>query len=411
MSGIKKDKAKLANKFIHQMAELMSEGNSDGLGYAALDHRGNLFGERWWYNDEAFVTRNQYTKGKKIDTNITKQVKESYKDFVKLEDENNVEPIEKYNSFGTLTDTFTAITLHTRMATSGREFANTHPFIDLVADTSLVHNGVIRNHTIQDQIRSTCDSERILNKYLEHEVMKLPSDIQNLIDDLKGYFACGIFSRDNNGKRILDVFRTRASLSAAYIKELDCLVFSTKLNDIKNACSYLGLTIISKAESVNEDTLVRIDPFTGKPILTVKYTDTTNRDVYTPPSYTKRSYLGHSDTLYQDEMKKWEEEVYKRNNVFPFKSEAEHQQVTEEEKSLMKKGFTLEGARQQIKLDKESLPSVAEINKVAIEEINKVNEIIANNSNDPFNENEAAMDDWFLDEDGSLWVKKTGTKH
>ena len=39
-------KKKLNWQFISEMAELMSVGNTDGLGYTAIDKKGNMFGER-----------------------------------------------------------------------------------------------------------------------------------------------------------------------------------------------------------------------------------------------------------------------------------------------------------------------------------------------------------------------------
>jgi len=80
-----------AIKFTEAMAKVMSEDKShqDGLGYAAIDsHQFN------------------------------------------------------YNKFGDVRlDDMSAITLHTRLATSGKGLLNCHPFIE--NDTSVIHNGMI----------------------------------------------------------------------------------------------------------------------------------------------------------------------------------------------------------------------------------------------------------------------------
>lgn len=426
--GLKKDKHKIAWKFIHNMADEMSVGNMDGLGYAAIDHNGNLFGEHWLYNTQAFINREEFTKPKKRDPSVIAELKQMLCDFVTLEDEPNYNPVEKYNTFGTVGNEIAAITLHTRAASNTVCLKNVHPFVDEDQDVSVIHNGFIRNHTTLDEIRSTCDSERILNMYIEHEVNKVPADIQNMIDDLKGVFACGIFSRDGTGQRVLDVFRTRANLSAAYIKELETIVISTAFTDIKEVCNSMGLTIVSKAESVKEDTLLRLNPITGKPLLTLKYKDTTHYSEYNNTSayghhyrsgerYNTQTGVWEDNTGYESEWRKWErekEEERKKknnNNVVAMRTEADHQGITQEEQNLMDKGYSLEGAREHIRNQiKEVTNDPTEVNKAAVEEINKVNQIIQRTV-DPLNEEEAALDDWFQDHNREMWIKKIGGKH
>ena len=55
------------------MGDLMSPGNYDGIGYTAVDPKGEIFGERWLFNEEAFKQRKEkFTKPRKIDKEKTK---------------------------------------------------------------------------------------------------------------------------------------------------------------------------------------------------------------------------------------------------------------------------------------------------------------------------------------------------
>lgn len=272
MSGLntkKKEDRELVWTFIAEMAQKMSVRNSDGIGYAAVDRKGNLFGEKWHNNYDFLDYRPVHGK----------DPLEKFKDFL-----DGSTKVNNYMKFGNLTSEISAITLHTRYATSGKQFENTHPFVDIERDTSLIHNGVINNVTLADNIRSTCDSERILNKYLEHEVMNNPADIQNMIDDLKGYFACGILSRDRDGVRILDVFKSRASLYAVKIREMNTLIFTTSDTDAEEVCKEQGLTIDLKVK-VKEDKHLRLNAITGEPIFVNGYRDTANYTTTSYPSY------------------------------------------------------------------------------------------------------------------------------
>jgi hypothetical protein len=278
MSGLNPENVELNWAFIHEMSDVMSKRNNDGLGYTAIDTKGNMFGERWWYNHEAFDYR---------PVPFNKKVLEKFKSFVNLDLTN---PSVKYNKFGTIQETITAITLHTRMATSGKEFTNTHPFVDFEKQTSLIHNGIIQNVTKEDNIRSTCDSERILNKYLKHEVMNKPEAIQDTVNELQGYFACGIITKDSSNKRVIDIIKTRASLYALYVRELDAMVFATSDDDVKEVCTKLGLTIQAVGK-VDDNKLIRLNALTGDVLLTQEYKDTAE---YKYPSYNS-GYTSRSD--------------------------------------------------------------------------------------------------------------------
>lgn len=290
-SGLDEKNKELNWQFIQEMAARMSVVNDDGLGYTAIDKDGNMFGERWLNNDDAFDVRGEVKEKPKT---LKDEFLEKYKDFLNIP-YSYTSPVAKpsaYNSFGTLTDEIKAITLHARMATSGKEFANTHPFVDFDRDTSLIHNGVIRNVTKEDNIRSTCDSERILNMYLKHNINVEPDKIQDMIDELEGYFACGVFTKDANNKRVLDVFKSRAKLYAGYVEGLGMFI-TTNDDDLKNVCKDLGLRLVGLFE-VTEDRHIRFDALTGERISVRSYRDTANQVKSTVTDFQRRSLPQHS---------------------------------------------------------------------------------------------------------------------
>lgn len=230
---------------VREMAKEMSTGNRDGCGYAAIDMEGKLFGERWLENSQAFTNVNEA-----------------------LQFGDAVEGIGEYNKFGDVSlGKMAAITLHTRMATSAKGMANTHPFVYEEDDTSLIHNGIIDNDKDFKLKVSTCDSEALLQAYLQNEVNKSPPMVSEMAKMVYGYYAAGVFSRDADGNRILDVFKGGyASLIVAYIYELDTYVFTTSEPDLTSACRKLNLTP-GKAYTVKEGHLLRFDPFTSKVIV------------------------------------------------------------------------------------------------------------------------------------------------
>jgi hypothetical protein len=431
-------KKKLNWEFITKMAEEMGNGNQDGIGYTAVTKDGAMFGERWLFNWQAFHNRNKMSKPKVRNHSVLDPLKAKLKDFIELEDEPNYEAIEQYNNFGTVTEDACAITLHTRYATSPKGLANTHPFVDLEKDVSVIHNGSIRNHEKADEIRSTCDSERVLNKYIEHEVDVVPADVQNMVDELKGYFACGILAKDGDNKRVLDVFRTTAQLSAAFIKELNCLVISTSLDDIKKVVFNMQLTIISKAGSIKEDTFQRFDAVTGVPLLTFKYKDTTKWD-NTPTRYSSDVdgyYDGYGQfhetptpTALEISRKNWQErqdamkariaaDALKKDNLIYFPPTniqpppvLDYTTMTGSQISevveLRKAGMTDEEIKEALTYkDREKDKVVLEVALDTLAEVEKAKEIIKRNVGDPLNESDAILDGYALNDTKDIWLKK-----
>ena len=262
MAGINKTNRTLALEFTKLMAKQITPGNSDGLGYAAVTTKGELFGERWLNNNDAFVNRPAYDGLSKEEAGMI----DRYRGFLIPE-----LPVQTYNSFGKIDeDNIAAITLHTRLATSGKEFMNTHPFVR--DDTSLIHNGVIANASDLKMVQSTCDSEAILNEYVENHVMDKPENIRKVAGKLQGYYACGVFSKSKKYGNILDIFKdTRAVLDAAYIVDLRAIVFSSRLADIRAVCSQMGMSI-GRTFKVSDDMLLRLDPISGEVLTTEKFT-------------------------------------------------------------------------------------------------------------------------------------------
>lgn len=248
MAGITDETRANALAFIGEVHKNMSAFDKDGFGYAAMSSEGKLFGERWLYNSEAFETRESLTpRDRKLINDYCGMIYKS----------------EKYGAFGDVElDKMTAITLHARMATSGKAFYNTHPFVD--GHTSVVHNGVLSvNNPKHDYKNSTCDSEQILIKYLKNSVGETPTNIKQVTNKLDGYFACGVFSRDADEQPILDIFKDeRANLNALFITELNTVVFATSYEHVVKACETLNFTV-ETIFSVAPGIMVRLNAITG----------------------------------------------------------------------------------------------------------------------------------------------------
>lgn len=268
--------------FMKGMAPLMSASNQDGLGYTALNKNGEIFGERWHENDEAFQPRDKVkaivesNKTPPIDLEIFDGALElkpaptyssNWNQYHGFSRSKKTE-LGDYNAFGPVDlGTMVALTLHTRMATTPREFRNTHPFVR--GNVSLIHNGIIRNQNELKNISSSCDSECILNEYYEQNVMASPTKIQKVAEKLSGYYACGVIV--GGSTPTLDVFKDNtASLACLYIKELDAIIFTTSSTDAEKVCEKLGFSepIEYNFKSGN---LLRFDGKTGEVLTTVKF--------------------------------------------------------------------------------------------------------------------------------------------
>lgn len=270
IAGIKKEHRKNAATFISKMGTVMSRGNNDGIGYAAVNSAGQLFGQRWLNNDDVWKQEHKVPNTAALDTQVVNTFSEA------LTNPEVVIPVAKpitdTTKFGTSDwPDVVAITLHTRMATSSKGMQNTHPFVDEAADTSLIHNGIISNTKDFNFKLSTCDSEAILISYLKHNVNLNITDAQKMANDLVGYYACGVFSRDAQGNRIMDIFKGHNNnLEACFIPELGTWAMSTNGNDIKQVCSELGWSV-STPYSFKDGAIMRMNTVTGECITTAKF--------------------------------------------------------------------------------------------------------------------------------------------
>lgn len=262
LAGIQTKKTKRLNRFITAATKVLTAGSDrHGFGYSAVGPSG-LYGEKWLNTADAFKT----------------STKQSFTDRLVAERlEGMVELPASYASFGKVPkqalSRATTICLHARYATNGAQtIHNTHPFYDAGSDTALIHNGVLSNQSALKNYTSSCDSECILNEYVENNVSLKPNNIQDVAYQLEGYYACGVIG-NNDGEYYVDVFKdTDANLFAGYIREFKSIVFCTDLKMLQTACRYAGVTLSSTAE-VSAGYLVRLDAVSGKRLNGVEFED------------------------------------------------------------------------------------------------------------------------------------------
>lgn len=255
-TGIKDSDAAL--DFMKAAEPEMTNGNTDGIGYSAINSKNELFMEKWHRNHK-FLS----------DRGITPEVLEELKEPTRIMSKYlNVPKLDiDYMSYGNITrDDLRTVTMHTRFATCGKSMENTHPFV--YNETSLIHNGVINNDLeLNNKKISTCDSESALQVYLQKEVANNPQKVvyQSFLDELRGYWAFGILAKAQDGNYMLDVIKGGASLYFAYIPELgdkDTIVFATTRNIILEATKKCGFNT-PKIEELVDNSLTRFNALTG----------------------------------------------------------------------------------------------------------------------------------------------------
>lgn len=270
MTGIK-DGYK-AFEFMRAMAVPMSQMNRDGIGYTAINPDGSMFAERW-HNNFQFLNREDI-----MIPEVAKKLKK-FKNRLPLD---CLETNYSLHGEGDLTKA-TTITMHTRYATTGTEFANTHPFI--YEDISLIHNGMIGNwKELNVNKISTCDSEAALQTYISNGVNLDIEKTQPWANSLEGGYAFGVLAKDADGNRILDVVKGSSSLYKIEIEGLG-LIFTTDDRDAVASCKKLGLNILS-SESLLYGTLLRYNALSGEQIGTF--------DIKAKPIAPRESYWGGS---------------------------------------------------------------------------------------------------------------------
>jgi hypothetical protein len=267
---IPKGKDELVWKLMKAASPLMSVHNSDGLGYSAMKPDGSLFGERWFNNEQAWKYRQENTVDTKT-ASIRNRMLAKFGERIFLP-----EPPKLYNRFGRCekNDTITAAFLHTRAATCGKSLENVHPFYrpghtknneTYNGEIALIHNGVIRNDDDwKEQKLTTNDSEAILCAYLNNYVQYAPEEMTTMLDELVGYYAFSVMTRDKNNVPIVDIVRgDKADLCVAYIEELETEVFCTRPELLHETCKKLKWHMLALSE-VKTGSYFRINALTGE---------------------------------------------------------------------------------------------------------------------------------------------------
>lgn len=249
---------KKAMQFLKASAPKMSKSDNDGLGYAAMHSNGDISIERWLNPKDAFKRRSHSLS---IEAIALKPIADCLKDY-------SAETYSKsgpgYNS-----SPIKSLIYHTRFATCEKSLANVHPFVR--EDTVLIHNGVISNPEAFPPLQSSCDSEALLNAYVELNAANSIHGIQEISDNLQGYYAAAVFSRTNEGQVILDVIKdNRAQLYVAYIDELKSEVFCTSESILKDACKKLGWRC-GEVHELIDNNFIRYNALTGEVIQSFEF--------------------------------------------------------------------------------------------------------------------------------------------
>lgn len=250
MAGLKPEVKDRLWDFLIAAKPLMTAHDTDGVGYAAMSKNG-LWGERWLEPSQGFMrdSRKPFTTK---DAELEKKFKGA------------LLSAKKYNNFGAENadpDTVSAVIYHSRWATCEKSLGNVHPFVR--GNTALIHNGVITNTQDHKNLISTCDSEAILNQYVDKDVLTDPDNITKATETLMGGYACAVLSMDSDNKKYLDLFRNRPPLYAIYVEQLDTVVFCTSDDIIKNTCKLLKWSYGSTFK-LKDDMLLRFDCETGE---------------------------------------------------------------------------------------------------------------------------------------------------
>lgn len=252
--------------FMELLGQLMTPGNNSGLGYAAVDKAGKIFGEKWIVNESAF------------------------RDLTKIPGITSEKMAKVYGFFGDKVekDQAQAIILHTRAATQGAIcVANTHPFINDEDSPSvaIIHNGWVHNDTEFTRKYSTCDSEVLAHLYEENKVNEDLSNLNKFTKLIDGWYTVLALSKEPNGRLIMDAYTDNGRLGSYFIKELDTRIWSSQSYDVWNIAKALGLTAVDE-QKMRADTAMRIDVLTGEQIAFTKIESKTSVPISIYPNPT-----------------------------------------------------------------------------------------------------------------------------
>jgi hypothetical protein len=188
---------------INTIAELITEQESDGFGYAISSPEG-IFGER---------------------TNQTEGFKTSFSRIIP--EVPFIKPLS-YNRFGNWSEVANSGIFHGRTSTNHKTLINTHPIVK--NGWTLIHNGVVSNHGPKYEMITSNDTE-----HLVHYISTL--GVKGIEQYLSGYYAVAAY--DPIGQ--LHVIKDNvANLFFARLPELDSFVFGTTKELIEDVCLELG---------------------------------------------------------------------------------------------------------------------------------------------------------------------------
>lgn len=282
MPGIKKSKQKEAKKLFEKMGPIMSKSpDNDGIGYAAITKKGEIYGEKWLNVDDFMKIHENPLPPEP--TKADNFMGAFYKDVVKDYKEEKGEKDQVYDWFGNplnkdLHDDTVAVILHARKTTIGHNsIENTHPFFEAgdeehcKSDVALIHNGTIRNHANFTKKYSTCDSEILMHMYNDYALAYSPESVSLIAKDVIGEYAVCVLSNaydmdKDECKPVLDVFKAYKDLYCAYVNELETVVFCTSDTMLKNGAKEAGLTL-EHIHKLKDGYLLRIDALDGTPMI------------------------------------------------------------------------------------------------------------------------------------------------
>jgi Glutamine amidotransferase domain len=265
-------KEKQAWELAQAITPYLVEKNRDGFGYMALGRNG-LFGERWLDVDDAW--------------SIPAIVHPKLKGFESV----LVNKQGGYNSFGQHTKRTQSMALHSRMATCGRGLTNVHPFLSKKNDIGVVHNGMITNSASIGLGYSTCDSESIVTGYVKYDVADRLASLNKLVDDMEGWYASAILSKNKKGVWHMDIFRdARAPLHLAYVAEAGMAVLVTDPDHLDSALTDLKWAIATPI-ALKDNVAMRVNVLTGELTETLTIQPNVTKYESTTPYSTK--WTGH----------------------------------------------------------------------------------------------------------------------
>lgn len=274
VTGVNEKNRSVIIQIMKDIVPSMTKFENDGLGYAAINKEGKVFGEKWVNPKDAFKKRFQ----KKIQPasvlvpNLDKPILEQFHDVIDYSEavvETFSPPIYDRFGDGKMQDAVSFI-LHSRWSTGGKDsinIQNTHPFMK--NGTAMIHNGVVYNEDDFKKESSTCDSEILLNQYEKHNINMDSRSMTDAFKNVDAYFACLFLTQTITEKEemvpILDVFQNGASLKIIHVHQLNATFFVTNSQDLIDVCKKKGLST-SRAFGVSENVLIRINAITGQVI-------------------------------------------------------------------------------------------------------------------------------------------------